>query len=59
MIAIMKALRLESASLKITVVTVKIGVIKINTLASGINFKISTTSRYKSIEKNSKSGTRQ
>ena len=51
MIAIMEALRLELTPLGVTVVTVNIGAVRINTLVSGADFSLLVASRYKSIEK--------
>ncbi|KAL9071735.1 MAG: hypothetical protein Q9161_003999 [Pseudevernia consocians] len=51
MTAISEALRLELAPFDVTVVTVNTGAVNTNTLATGINFKLPPTSRYKSIEK--------
>ena len=51
MTAITEALRLELAPFDVTVVTVNTGAVNTNTLATGINFKLPPTSRYKSIEK--------
>ena len=51
MTAITEALRLEMTPFGVTVVTVNTGAIKTNTLIDGIDFKLPSTSRYKSIEK--------
>ena len=44
-------LRLELAPFGVKVVTVNTGAVSTNTLAAGVHFKLSHTSRYKSIEK--------
>lgn len=51
MTAITETLRLELAPFGVTVVTVNTGAVRTNILASGPDFKLPATSRYKSIEK--------
>lgn len=51
MTAITETLRLELAPFGVTVVTVNTGAVRTNILASGPDFKLPATSRYKSTEK--------
>ena len=51
MTAISDTLRLELAPFGVKVVTVQTGAVSTNTLAAGAQFKLSPTSRYRSIEK--------
>lgn len=48
--AITDTLRLELAPFGVKVVTVNTGAVRTNTLSSGTNFKLPTTSKYKGIE---------